>query len=57
MYELIEYSVADIFFPNLGTNYLGTQGDVWDAQKDMAMAFGGAILALVTTSVVKRVRA
>lgn len=56
MYELIEYGVADIFFPSLGTNYLGTQGDVWDAQKDMASAFGGAILALVTTAVVKRVR-
>jgi putative membrane protein len=53
MYELIEYGVADIFFPHLGTNYLGTQGDPWDAQKDMAMAFGGAILALVLTSTSK----
>ncbi len=56
MYELIEYGVADIFFPHLGTNYLGTQGDPWDAQKDMALAFSGAIIALVLTAVVKRSR-
>jgi len=55
MYELIEYGVADIFFPSLGTNYLGTQGDPWDAQKDMAMAFCGAILALLVTANVKKV--
>ncbi len=57
MYELIEYGVADIFFPHLGTNYLGTQGDPWDAQKDMAMAFGGAILALLLTAGLKRTTA
>ncbi|HLP28035.1 MAG TPA: DUF2238 domain-containing protein [Candidatus Didemnitutus sp.] len=54
MYELIEYGVADIFFPGLGTNYLGTQGDPWDAQKDMAMAFVGAILSLCITAVMRR---
>lgn len=54
MYELIEYGVADIFFPHLGTNYLGTQGDPWDAQKDMAMAFFGAILSLCITAVMRR---
>lgn len=56
MYELIEYGVADIFFPSMGTDYLGTQGDPWDAQKDMAMAFCGAILILLSTSIVRRVR-
>ncbi|MCX6140825.1 MAG: DUF2238 domain-containing protein [Candidatus Kapabacteria bacterium] len=54
MYELVEYGVADIFFPKLGTNYLGTQGDPWDAQKDMSMAFGGAILSMLMVSVCKR---
>jgi len=54
MYELIEYGVADIFFPHLGTNYLGTQGDSWDAQKDMAMAFFGAILSLCITAAMRR---
>jgi putative membrane protein len=29
-------------------SFLGTQGDPWDTQTDMALAFAGAILALVT---------
>jgi putative membrane protein len=49
MYELIEWSVADVFFPAQGVAYLGSQGDVWDAQKDMGLAFTGAILVLVFT--------
>jgi putative membrane protein len=56
MYELIEYGVADIFFPSMGTDYLGTQGDPWDAQKDMAMAFMGAILTQLFTSIARRFR-
>jgi putative membrane protein len=31
--------------PDLGTAYLGTQGDEWDAQKDMALATVGAMLS------------
>ncbi len=53
-YELIEWAVADIFFPAQGHAYLGSQGDVWDAQKDMALAFSGAVLAMVLTSAVRR---
>ena len=29
--------------------YLGTQGDVWDAQKDMALASLGALIAMGIT--------
>ncbi|MBL7766604.1 MAG: DUF2238 domain-containing protein [Chitinophagaceae bacterium] len=46
LYELIEWAVADIFFPSEGVAYLGTQGDVWDAQKDMFMAFCGAVIIM-----------
>ena len=53
-YELIEWAVADVFFPAEGVAYLGTQGDVWDAQKDMGLAFTGAVLAMVLWSTVKR---
>ena len=53
-YELIEWAVADIFFPAQGAAYLGSQGDVWDAQKDMGLAFSGAVLAMVIASTVKR---
>ncbi|HRZ30849.1 MAG TPA: DUF2238 domain-containing protein, partial [Flavobacterium sp.] len=42
LYEILEWAVADIFFKAQGHAYLGTQGDVWDAQKDMFLAFVGA---------------
>ncbi len=53
-YELIEWAVADVFFPAQGDAYLGTQGDIWDAQKDIFMAFLGAILATTTVSLIKK---
>ena len=31
--------------------YLGTQGDVWDAHKDMALASIGALLTMVITAI------
>lgn len=55
-YELIEWAIADVFFPAQGDAYLGTQGDIWDAQKDMALAFSGAVAAMVLTSVFARFR-
>ena len=55
-YELIEWAVADVFFPAQGAAYLGSQGDIWDAQKDMGLAFSGAVLAMVGASVIKRAR-
>ena len=54
-YELIEWAVADIFFPAQGDAYLGTQGDIWDAQKDIFLAFLGAILATTIVSLIKRI--
>lgn len=53
MYEVIEWAVADIFFPEEGVAYLGTQGDNWDAQKDMLLAFGGAVLSMFLISTIK----
>ena len=46
-YEIVESWVARLVSPELGTAYLGTQGDEWDAQKDMALAGAGAALALI----------
>jgi putative membrane protein len=54
LYELVEWGVADVFFPAQGTAFLGTQGDVWDAQKDILAAFCGAILATSIVSAIKR---
>ncbi|HRH38020.1 MAG TPA: DUF2238 domain-containing protein [Flavobacteriales bacterium] len=56
-YELIEWAVADVFFPSEGAAYLGTQGDAWDAQKDMGLAFSGAVIAMVVGSALKRMLA
>jgi len=53
-YELIEWAVADVFFPAQGAAYLGSQGDIWDAQKDMGLAFSGAVLAMLVFSTAKR---
>src|SRR6185369_9484502 len=46
LYELLEWAVAELT-GTAAEAFLGTQGDVWDTQKDMAMACIGAICALV----------
>ncbi len=48
-YEALEGIVAVIVSPELGAAYLGTQGDEWDAQKDTALAFSGAVTAMAVT--------
>jgi putative membrane protein len=55
-YEIIESWVARIANPDLGTAYLGTQGDEWDAQRDMALAMLGAIVGLGLRFVAERMR-
>lgn len=45
-YELIEWVVA-LASDEAAEAFLGTQGDVWDTQSDMAFALAGAILALI----------
>ena len=54
-YELIEWAVADIFFKAQGDAYLGTQGDIWDAQKDIFLAFSGAIITTTIVSLIKKI--
>jgi putative membrane protein len=46
IYELIEWGAALLFGGDLGQAYLGTQGDVWDAQKDTALATLGAVMSM-----------
>jgi putative membrane protein len=54
LYELIEWGAAELFGGDLGAAYLGTQGDPWDAQKDMLLAACGAALALAITAAIHR---
>lgn len=44
-YELIEWVYAATANPEAGMAYLGSQGDIWDAQKDMLADTLGAIFA------------
>ena len=46
LYEIIEWWIARKVAPTAGIAFLGSQGDVWDAQKDMTMAGLGALLAM-----------
>lgn len=45
-YEIFEWLVAVLAAPDVGAAYLGSQGDVWDAQKDMLLDGIGAIAGL-----------
>ncbi|MFD0678690.1 MULTISPECIES: DUF2238 domain-containing protein [unclassified Paenibacillus] len=49
-YELIEMWVALLVAPEIGTLFLGTQGDPWDTQHDMELAMYGAILTMLFTA-------
>ena len=51
LFEIIEALVAQIVSPELGTAYLGMQGDEWDAQMDMIAAFSGAMLTMIVVFV------
>ncbi|MCA9422875.1 MAG: DUF2238 domain-containing protein, partial [Nitrospira sp.] len=48
-FEILESWVALLVSPELGEAYLGTQGDEWDAQKDMTVAVIGAFLTIMLT--------
>jgi putative membrane protein len=54
LYELIEWAAALVLGGDLGAAYLGTQGDIWDAHKDMALASLGALIAMTITYLVNR---
>ncbi|NJC06149.1 putative membrane protein [Sphingomonas kaistensis] len=54
VYEIFEWSLALLMAPESAEAYNGQQGDGFDAQKDMALALAGNILALATLSLVGR---
>ena len=51
IYEMIEWLAALRFGGELGVAYLGTQGDEWDAQKDISLAALGAVAGLAVVAV------
>jgi putative membrane protein len=46
LWEILEAWVTQAVHPELGPAYLGAQGDMWDAQKDMAAAMYGSLLCM-----------
>jgi len=49
IYERLEWASAIAFGGDVGAAPLGTQGDGWDAQRDMAFAGLGSVIAIVIT--------
>lgn len=54
IFEIIEMVIAKLVNPEAGAAYLGTQGDIWDAQMDMTMALAGSIVAFGLTELAVR---
>lgn len=53
VYEIIEWAAAVIVDPNAALAFLGAQGDIWDAQKDMALAGIGALATMIFVFILK----
>ncbi len=49
MYELLEWWIA-VGWGDGSIDFLGVQGDIWDAQSDMLVAWVGAIIGLLVFS-------
>ncbi len=47
VYEILEWLAAVVMSPEMAESYNGQQGDLWDPQKDLAMAFIGSLLVAV----------
>lgn len=52
VYEVIEWLFASVAAPEQGTAFLGSQGDPFDAVKDMALAGAGAALTMTITALI-----
>jgi putative membrane protein len=52
LFELLEWAVVAVFAGDVGQTYLGTQGDEWDAHKDMVLASLGALVAMGVTAAI-----
>jgi putative membrane protein len=54
LYEVLEWLLTLTVHGPTADAYNGQQGDIWDAQKDMALAACGAVLAAVTLRIRRR---
>ena len=54
LFEIVEWLYAALSDPVAGAEFLGSQGDLWDAQKDMLADGLGAVVACVVYAAVHR---
>jgi putative membrane protein len=54
LYEMMEFSVAQLVAPEIGLEFVGAQGDIWDAEKDMALALIGSLPPLLLWMLTQR---
>ena len=54
LFEIIESITAGIVAPGKGLDWLGGQGDEWDAQNDMLAAFAGSLVMTAITALIER---
>lgn len=52
LYEIIEWVAAARVDPAAGLAFLGSQGDIWDAQKDMLLATAGSFFAMAYIAII-----
>jgi putative membrane protein len=52
LYEIIEWLSVQNVSAELGKSFLGMQGDVWDAQKDMLLAITGACIMMAVIFII-----
>jgi putative membrane protein len=55
-FEMIEWGVSAMTTKETGETYVATQGDIWDAQKDIALAATGAAIAMLVVWMIRRKR-
>ena len=56
LYEIFEWLLTIVAAGETADRYNGQQGDIWDAQKDMALATLGAILVMAMGPIVRNRR-
>jgi len=54
VFEMIEWAVAEFTTKETGETYVATQGDVWDAHKDIILAAVGAAVCMTITYILTR---
>lgn len=55
-FELIEWIIGGVLFPETGADYVGTQGDIWDPQKDIALAMLASLLVLIICQITRQLK-